>query len=189
MASAKMSVRWVVAVCVLVACCAVSVPAYASSPWWSLYSGARPANLPPGGEGLIVARAVNAGDAASTGSVTLSDTLPAGVSAQSVSFYAFALGLGKTDLSGIPGACETTPGRVQCVYPGEPSGFLPVVNPYEYIEMRIAVKVAGNAVSGGNRVQATGGGATGASLEHPVVVDGAPTPFGVEDLRFVPEEE
>jgi hypothetical protein len=189
MASAKMSVRWVVAVCVLVACCVVSVPAYASSPWWTLSSGARPANLPPGGEGTIVARAVNAGDAASTGSVTLSDTLPVGVSAQSVSFYAFTLGGGKIDLSGIPGACETTPGRVQCVYPGEPSGFLPVLNPYEWVEMKIAVKVGAGAVSGGNRVEATGGAAAGASLEHPVVVDGAPTPFGVEDFRFVPEEE
>ncbi|HEY7831846.1 MAG TPA: hypothetical protein VIC06_14885 [Solirubrobacteraceae bacterium] len=184
-----MSVRWVVAVCALVAACAVSVPAYASSPWWTLSSGARPANLPPGGEGTIVARAVNAGDAASTGSVTLSDTLPVGVSAQSVSFYAFTLGGGKIDLSGIPGACETTPGRVQCVYPGEPSGFLPVLNPYEWVEMRIAVKVGAGAVSGGNRVEATGGGAGGASLQQPVVVDGAPAPFGVEDFRFVPEDE
>ena len=55
--------------------------------------------------------------------------------------------------------------------------------------MRIVVKVAGDAVSGGNRVEASSGGATGASLERPVAVDGAPTPFGVEDFRFVPEEE
>jgi uncharacterized repeat protein (TIGR01451 family) len=190
MASAKRCVRWVVAVCVLVAGCAVTAPAYAVSPWWTMSSSARPANLPPGGEDTIVARAVNVGDAPSTDAVTLTDTLPAGVSAQSVSFYALTIGFGKADLSGIPGTCETTPGRVQCVYRGEPSGFLPVLNPYEGIEMWIAVKVASNAVTGGNRVEATGGGAAGgASLEQPVVVDGAPTPFGVEDFRLVPEEE
>jgi uncharacterized repeat protein (TIGR01451 family) len=185
MARARWHFRWVVVVCVVIAVGVVAAPACAVSPWWTLSSGARPGYLPPGGEGTVVVRAVNAGDAASTGEVSLSDTLPAGVSAQSVSFYAFPVLGGNTDLS-VLGTCETTPGRVRCGWPA----FLPVLNPYEFLEMRIAVKVAGSAVSGENRVEASGGGATSsASLEHRVVVDGAPTPFGVEDLRFVPEEE
>ena len=69
-----------------------------------------------------MARAVNVGDAANTGSMTLTDTLPAGVSAQSVAFYALPFGSGIFDLSVIPGTCETTPGRVQCVYRQNPRG-------------------------------------------------------------------
>ena len=123
MASAKRNIRWVVAVCALLAGCAVAAPAYAESPWWTLSSSARPANLPPGGEGTIVARVVNAGDAASVGDVTFSDTLPVGVSAQSVSFHAFRFERGGLPLQVLfPGMCETTPGRVQCTYPaGSPT--------------------------------------------------------------------
>jgi uncharacterized repeat protein (TIGR01451 family) len=185
-ASAKRHVRWVLGVCVLLAACAVAAPAYAASPWWHLSSGARPVNLPLGGEGTIVVRAVNAGDAAMSGGVTFSDTLPAGVTAQKVLYFAFPIESGGPELNGIPGLCETTPGRVQCDYP---SGF-PELLPYEDIEMRISVKVAANAVSGvENHVEVTGGGVPNASLDRPLVVDSAPTPFGVEDFKFVPEEE
>ncbi len=186
MARTKRNLSWVVAVCVLVAGGVLSGPAYASSPWWTLRSSARPANLPPGGEGTIDVQAVNSGDAPTSGDVTFSDTLPAGVTAQRVEFFAFPLLAGTIDLEPIFGTCETTPGRVQCVYPES----IPALNPYEHLELRIAVRVAAGAVSGGeNRVQVGGGAAADASLERPLVIDSAPTPFGVEDLRFIPEDE
>jgi uncharacterized repeat protein (TIGR01451 family) len=182
MASAEKSIRWVVAVCVCLAVCAVSAPAYASSPWWSLSSNVRPTNLPPGGEGTIVVSAVNVGDAPTSGDVIFSDTLPAGVSAQSVTLTALAI---SGDLSSL-GKCETAPGRVQCDWSGE----LPVLNPYEYLKMEIRVKAAAGAVSAGeNRVEVSGGGVPGASLARPVVVSAAAVPFAAEDFSFVPEEE
>ncbi len=182
MSTAKKSICGVVAVCALLAACAMSAPAYASSPWWSLSSSAIPTNLPPGGDGTITVRAVNVGDAPTSADVMFSDTLPAGESAQHVELHALA---SPGDLSFL-GTCETTPGRVQCGWPA----YLPALNPYEYLEMRIAVKVAAGAVSGGkNQVQVTGGGAVDSSLEHPVTVSDTPAPFGVEDFSTTPEYE
>jgi hypothetical protein len=180
--SAKRNARWVVAVCVLVACGVLAGPAYANSPWWSLTSNARPTNLPPGGQSTIVVRAVNMGDAGSSGEVTLSDTLPAGVTAQSVLLKTYLAG--GLEL-GFLGSCVTTPGHVQCSWPA----FLPGAAPYEYLELQIPVKVAGNAVSGVNRAQVSGGGAASVSLARPLVVDGAPASFGVEDFGVIPEDE
>ncbi len=178
--------RWVVAVCALIAGFAVVAPAQAELPWWNLSSTARPANLPPGGEGTVVVKAVNVGDQATSGNVTLSDVLPAGVTAQSVSFWISSFGGANVDAS-VWGLCEVTPGRVQCSYPGEFE--LPAVTPFAYMEMRVAVKVAAGAVSGESHLGITGGGAPPASFDQPLVVDGAPTPFGVEDFRFIPEDE
>jgi hypothetical protein len=158
--------------------------ALARSPWWNLSSTSRPASLAPGGEGTVVVTALNIGDRETSGDMTLSDDLPAGVSAQSVELYVSPLG--SNDLSGL-GTCATTPSHVQCSYPGEFE--LPPLKPYEFIELRIAVKVAPDAVSGESRVAMTGGGAPNASFEQGLVVSGSPTPFGVEDFRFIPEEE
>jgi hypothetical protein len=184
----RRDVRWVVAVCVLLAAFAVAAPASAGVPWWSVSSTSRPANLPPGGEGTVVAEAVNVGDEVASGAVTFSVALPAGVSAQSVKFYAGPFGSESNLAEFFPEACEAAPGRVQCVYPAELDQALPIV-PYEYLEMQIAVKVDPGAVSGTGRLTVTGGGAPVASRERPVVVDGSPTPFGVEDFQFIPEEE
>jgi hypothetical protein len=161
-----------------------AVSAVAAEPWWHLSSSARPAVLAPGGEGTIVARAINVGDSATAGVVTLTDTLPAGVTAQSVYFSVSPL-FGGFDISSFVG-CETQPGRVRCEYP---EGF-PVVNPYEVIEMQIGVQVAANAVSGvENGVEVSGGGASAASFARPLAVGGGPSPFGVDEFEVMPEEE
>ncbi len=186
MESIKRDIRWVVAVCALLVVFVVAAPAYATSPWWSLSSTSRPANLLPGGEGTVLVKAINVGDEASSGDMTLSDTLPAGVSAQSVGLYAGSFGAGGVNIAEFfPTVCETAVSHVQCTYPG----FLPALAPYEFVELKIAVKTAVGAVSGASGVGMTGGGAPSASQEGPVVVDGAPTPFGVEDFRLIPEEE
>ncbi len=178
------NVRWAVAVCALLAGLMVAAPAFARVPWWSLSSTSIPANLPPGGEGTVVAKAINVGDEVTAGDMTLSDTLPAGVTAQSVKFFGGAFGV--VDLGEIfPEACETTPDRVQCTYPD----FLPALNPYEVLELQIAVKVQIDAVSDASQTSITGGAASNASRQQTVVVDSAPTPFGIEDFRFTPEEE
>jgi hypothetical protein len=182
--SSGVVVRLMVALCVLVGCLVVVSPALALEPWWSVSSTARPANLPPGGEGTIFVKAVNIGDETSSGDVTVSDTLPAGVVAQSVGLFSLSVGAGQVDLS-VLGTCETSPGRVQCVYPE----YLPTLLPYDYVELQVEVKVAPGAASGNGSVQVGGGAAPDASLVQPLVVSGEPTPFGVEEFRMVPEEE
>ncbi len=166
-----------------------ATPVFAAEPWWHLSSSARPVVLTSGGEGTIAVLAVNSGDGTATpGAVTLSDTLPTGVTAQSVHFFLVPR-FGSFDLASIHlVSCETQPGRVQCTYPGE--GFLSALNPYEAIEMRVDVQVAANAVSGGqNRAEVSGGGASTVSLARPLTVRGGATPFGVEDFEVAPEEE
>jgi uncharacterized repeat protein (TIGR01451 family) len=160
-----------------------AAPAFAVEPWWHLSSSSRPANLSPGGEGTIVVEAVNVGDRATSGAVTFTDTLPAGVTAQSVQFFESPRFGKNIDLAAH---CETQADRVQCTYPG---GEFPVVNPYEVVEIRIAVQVAADVVSGAeNRVEVSGGEAPAASLARPLAIHGA-TPFGVDDFDLTPEEE
>ncbi len=62
--------------------------AFAETPVWTITSASTPRNLPLGGEGELVATVTNLGDAAADGSarqVVVSDTLPAGLTATSVS--------------------------------------------------------------------------------------------------------
>jgi hypothetical protein len=161
----------------------------ATAPWWHLTSSARPTNLPPGGEGTIVVQAVNVGDAATSGAVTLTDRLPAGVTAQSVAFFAFPppFERGKTDLSAF--LCEPpTPGRVECTY----ASFLPNIEPYEHVELAIKVKIAAGAEAGSdNQAEVTGGGAPSVSITRPLMVQAAAPIFGVEGegYELTPEEE
>ena len=49
-------------------------------PWWHLTSSVRPAVLPSGGEGTIVIQASNIGNAPTSGPITVTATLPAGLS-------------------------------------------------------------------------------------------------------------
>jgi hypothetical protein len=161
-----------------------ATPALAQpSPWWHLTTNLRPANLQPDSEGTIGVQATNLGDSATSGAVTVVDTLPAGVTAQNVHFTASPR-FGK-DIN-FAADCETLPGSVRCTYPEA----LPAINPYEVVEMQIGVQVAANAASGGeNQVEVSGGGAPGASLSRPWTVQSGTTSFGVEDFELVPEEE
>jgi hypothetical protein len=127
---------------------------------------------------------VNIGDAVTAGDLSLSDTLPAGIVAQSVAMYVSPVG--PFDLSGL-GTCVTASSRVQCDYPKKFE--LPPIKPFQFIELRISVKVASNAVSGDSQMEMKGGTAPPKVFDGRLVVDGAPTPFGVEDFRFMTEEE
>jgi hypothetical protein len=163
-----------VAVGVALVCLMLAASADAAAPWWQLDSLSVPANLPPAGTGTLVVSTSNLGDGEADGStakVVLRDTLPEHVVAKSVS--------GK--VTGIPGflelrgpvACSVVSGSlVECVFEGK-------LQPYEGIEAEIGVEVLAGAKSGEtNQVSMSGGGAPGVSLERPIVVSGAPTPFG-----------
>jgi hypothetical protein len=170
---------------VLLACVGVA-PALAVEPWWHLSSSTTPGVLAPGGEGTVVVEGVNVGDRATSGRVTLTDTLPAGVTAQSVHFYAWPR-LGRNfDLAAFLHACEVQSSSVRCTYPET----LPALNPYEMLEMQVVVSVAGGTASGvENRVDVSGGEAPVASLERPLAIQGGTVPFGVSDFGVLPEEE
>jgi uncharacterized repeat protein (TIGR01451 family) len=86
----RVSVRlWLVLVAGVVGACLVVAPAYAeaTSPWWGVNTTARPANLVPGKSATILARVTNIGDATAPAPITITDRLPAGLTAKSVAFY------------------------------------------------------------------------------------------------------
>jgi hypothetical protein len=178
-------IRMLLTLVALAATLALSaVPAFADgpSPWFHLGSVSRPGNLHPGaGSNYVVATALNVGEAGVDGSgdpVTLTDTLPEGLSAQSAEANTKNSFTSPTG----PVECVIVSARVvQCTFAGK----LP---PYVQIELVIGVTVLGGARSGEqNEVSVSGGGAPPARLEHAITVSESPTPFGVEDYALSPE--
>jgi hypothetical protein len=144
-----------VVVTMLLGCAACAAPAVAQqSAWWNVTASTWPASLPSAGEGTISVLAEDVGDIQlEAGNVTLTDRLPAGLSVQSLSFFANPTGNSSADLAEL-GFCETTGRVVSCRYPAE----LVPINPYEIVEMRIGVKVEGASAGALNEITLLGGG-------------------------------
>src|SRR6185437_13970643 len=171
--------------------------AFAESPWWHLSSNSRPSTLPGGGEGTILLQALNVGDGTTSGPITVIDRLPAGVAVQQVevkpgepepkvSFKLnasnmgaeeegrfFGSGLGPQEALGSFHACsEPSPREIKCTYEEYYQGLHADLEPYEDLELGIAVKVeAGSAPSGENSAEVSGGAAPVASLKQPLTKD------------------
>jgi hypothetical protein len=179
----------VVATLIALACSAA--PAFAEgSPWWHLSESVRPARIAPDGEGTIVLQAVNLGDASTSGAITLSDVLPAGVTVAEeevepavfraeVSFFPFSINGENANLRSF---CHITMPRVTCTLPeGIPE------LPYENITMHIGIKLG--AVSGENVAEVAGGGALPVKVARALPIGPAAPSFGVEGYELTPEEE
>jgi hypothetical protein len=160
--------------------------AIAASPWWLVQSNSSPTYLPPGGTGKIVVTVENLGDAIVNGAaspVTITDRLPAGVVATAVSGSA---GSGQIE-QGFRGPDTCVPvsesSEVSCTWEEAEN-----LQPYESMHVVIAVKAA---VGGGGEsvVSVSGGNAPGVTVQRPVAVSGAPTPFGLESFEMAAEEE
>jgi hypothetical protein len=163
--------------------------ASAAEPWWHLTTQLRPASIEPGGEGALVAQALNLGDAATQGAVTVSVALPAGMS------------VAEEEVKGEPGVfrpkfkfsgfelanttnyrffCKVLAKDVTCTLP---NGFEQL--PYE--DVRLTVWVKAGAATEQVRTEVSGGGAAPAVLTRAVPVGSAAPAFGVEHYEQVPE--
>jgi hypothetical protein len=145
-------------------------PAFAESSWWRLTSGSQPTNLPSSGEGTIYVMASNLGDApiySETSPITLTDTLPAGLTVTEV-----LAPVGEVGFRGHM-TCSTSSSKVTCTYADG-------IAPYEELEVRIKVKVEGAHSGEVNEAKITGSGTPAASVKRPLVVGGPPVSFGVE---------
>ncbi len=212
--------RWIVVLVPAVAVAALALavsPAFAGSPWWRVSSNSRPAVLPDGGSATVVSQAVNVGDGPTAGAITLTDTLPVGVTVEKVeptpgvaeprvsfNVYAASPGLGSEEQrryheSGFGPeegqsafhACSEPASRViQCTYGEFEAGVPPVVKPYVFLELGIAVNVEGGANSGDGRVEVSGGEAPAMQVNQPLKIGTAVPSFGIEESSFsiVPEE-
>jgi hypothetical protein len=136
-----------------------------------------------GGSGRLLLLAFNLGDAPTSGPVTVSDVLPAGLTATRA---AGTLGTGH-----LPE--EAADPRVKCALNGARSvtcTFEGVLPPYERLEAVVWVTRSETAVSGEqNAMSVSGGGAREASKASPVSYGEGPVPFGVEAYEQEPEEE
>jgi hypothetical protein len=170
-----MYVELLLAVCVSVAMVG-SVSAWAASaPGWEVFTYVTPTKLPPGGEGEIRLRVYNTGGA--PGQATVTDTLPAGLTATGIS----AERLYPRGQVGVS-SCEVS-NLVRCVL-----GETPSLGVWEII---IAVKVGAGVLSGSeasNLAVVVGKGAASPARESRMVKFGAaagelgsPAEFGLEN--------
>jgi hypothetical protein len=193
---------------------AFAAPASATSPWWHISTSTRPASIPLGAEGTIVLRGSNLGNATTSGTITLSDVLPAGLTVQEeevegqtfpkIFFFSFKSGpqenfarmsffgkpLGYCSQSGQRVSCQTTPTSPPFNEPPFTEAFaLTPLNPYEYYELRIGVKNEGVAPGALNETEVSGGGGGSVSRKRPLETSSSPVSFGVDDFSMLPEEE
>jgi hypothetical protein len=138
---------------------------------------ALPASLQRGEEAEIMVIGENLGDTRTlpSSTVTLTDRLPEGVEAISVS--------GESKEEGQNGAvCEIRPGEareVLCTVIGQVGAFKDFV-------VKIEVAVSESAQAGVNTASISGGGAASASRSSAIAVGGEPR-FGIEHYEMLPE--
>lgn len=175
-------------------------PTFAAGSWWHLSSGSAPTNLPPGGEGQVVATASNLGyedaKASAADPIKISDKLPPGLEVIPGKAKAYAPGpksIARTENGTVEGnslECEVTGSveagqRITCKMPTP-------VAPYGNLEIVAGVKV--NAAEGAplpNTVELEGGegSAATAPFVRALKAAAAPTQFGVETYELTPEDE
>jgi hypothetical protein len=184
----------------------VAASAGAAEPWWNLNTSVRPSIIPTGGEGTIVVRASNLGNATTSGASTVTVVLPEHVSVvekegvPQVQFYAFSKSgghevedLANATFFGTPlELCKVTPVRVVCGTETPAFGgfeFISPLEPYEFLEVRVMVKDAGAVPGAEYESQASGGGAVALTRARPFPVGPGVPVFGAEEYSLVPEAQ
>jgi hypothetical protein len=163
------------------------------APGWALTAHTFPTTIAPGGEGEIIVDVMNVGAASSNGSVTVTDTLPRGVTAMEAgdlagprypppsefkhALWSCTIALGNEENSVV--ACVNNQENMPSLTGG--GGNPNTVNgPNRDPMIGIAVKAPARDVAEQNRVSVAGGGAPStASVEDPIAVGTDPG-----DLRF-----
>jgi uncharacterized repeat protein (TIGR01451 family) len=139
-----------------------SAAAFTQSPQWTVTATSQPTNLPPGSSAQYQVEVKNTGGAATDGSeITVSDVLPAGLTAEGSAS-------GEELVFDHPMSCI----GLTCTYSG-------VVQPDDTLIVTIPVKVVAASGSVTNRATVTGGGAPASERETPTEISATPAPFGI----------
>jgi hypothetical protein len=143
-------------------------------------------------DGQLIVYAQNRGDAWTSGKVTIADQLPKGLEAVEIEGLS-GEGVGLFNRGAVTCSLKSLSCKYgELVYnagTGPPRRGLPEdLQPYEGIEMRIAVRVLPGASSGEvDTATVSGGGATKTTTaSHPIEIDGQEK-FGVDDYQLIPE--
>jgi hypothetical protein len=120
----------------------------------------------------LTVTAINVGGASTDGStITLADTLPAALSARTITGYdAYASGLAENGEGSAAMSCSSLP-TTSCSYTG-------AVEPGDMLVMRVTLNVGEATAPSSNQVTVSGGGAAEASASAPVTISDTPAPFG-----------
>ena len=170
----------------LAAVAADANPAQAAGSWWRLSSTSAPTILVPGQEAQIIASASNLGYEDTSGPVTISDRLPAGLELVVGSVRGTrpsktgSVARGAKN-SAIP--CKEAAPVVSCTSAS-------AVAPYGLVELVATVRVKSSAATEDQQNEVTLQAATAPPpLVRPLAIGNAVTPFGVEDYELKPENE
>jgi hypothetical protein len=152
-------------------------PALGAQAWWHLDSGARPASIPVGGSGEIVISAENMGDAPATGAIVIADSLPKELTATGIAGSEPKHGgaLGETE------ALTCSEEHLSCETKGP-------IEPYETVEVRIAVHDAGAVGGEENTATLSAGGKQLAQAGQAISI-GQGGGFGVQAYELSAEGE
>ncbi len=179
-------VPFLVVMCAMAIC---SAPAEATSPGtgWEAFTSVFPTNLPPGGTGRLQVNIMNTGAVPSTGSVTVIDTLPPGMTATAsggLPEYGNTILNLKEEEKMFGGARWVCNGTTVVTCTSNPEFMPPVPGTEEQALLSARLGIAVNVplgVSGTvqNRVTVEGGGASAAtSVSDPMRVDSSSPAFG-----------
>ncbi|MGA9877066.1 MAG: hypothetical protein WBQ21_14790 [Solirubrobacteraceae bacterium] len=130
-----------------------------------------PTNFTPGdvtGDDVYKITVINTGNASSSGVVTITDSLPEGLSLDPVGVSGSDLPLGKYDGIGPAVSCE----GLICTYPD-------AVAPEETLTLTVPVDVHAGPGSLTNFVTVSGGGAPDAFVSTPTTISNSPAGFGI----------
>jgi hypothetical protein len=166
-----------------------ATPAYAASPHWTMISQAAPAEFHPGDTSdFYEVFAVNDGAAATSGPITLTDTLPAGLTVNGIDAYAEVPGGEVTVISiGCEQESVAALTTVACTTDeGVPVG--------RSLALHITVGVPGAGLSGPliNTADVSGGGASEsatASNSTPLTPSSQPVPYGTSLQAHITDSE
>lgn len=158
----------------------------AGSVWWSMSQDTWPAVLPTGGEGKVVVVAENRGyTKLASGELVARDKLPAGLTPQPQGVELFLSDY--SYLSNFGGSfCSVTGQDVECRVSEAFLSAFPM-QPFDGLEMRIAVKLEGAASGAENEASVAGAGTPTAAIRRPVEIGSNPAAFGVSSFEFAPE--
>jgi uncharacterized repeat protein (TIGR01451 family) len=171
------------AICAVAGMTASAQASVTAAPGWEVESASYPSNLPPGGEGTLVLAIYNVGKADSSGQVTVTDTLPAGLTATEAAYSGepfvnseFEGGLGggeQWDCSvGSTVSCTNDEAHLPSIRAGE--------SEFVAIRVKVSGEASGQAI---NEVTASGGGALGpAHVSIPVDFSAGTPMFGLQRL-------
>jgi uncharacterized repeat protein (TIGR01451 family) len=161
----------------LAASAASPVAAAAASPHWSIVSESQPTYFKAGDTAdayVLIVRNDGAGSTMHGSVVTVTDTLPSGVTATSVSARGEAAngnGLPKYEMT-----CAIMP--VRCTYEEDPSRGAVLAGATIVVTITVSIEVGVQSLKA-NSARVSGGGAPTASTEATTPIDAEPVPFGL----------